>query len=167
MSIETTVRDILKAKKIEEVKTINPDDSVLNALKIMDRHNIGALVVTENKKILGLFSERDYARKVALKNRGSNTTKVHEIMESKVFYVLPTDTAEECMALMTAKRIRHLPVMEDQTLVGLVSIGDIVKAVVEDRGFLIEQLICYATGSYTGHAEYNEPKIPELTHRTI
>ena len=103
----------------------------------------------ENNKIVGIMSERDYARKVVLKNRFSRTTKVSEIMERKVLYVIPTDTAEGCMALMTAKRIRHLPVLEKDELIGMVSIGDIVKAVIGDHKFLIDQLICYCTGSYS------------------
>ncbi len=118
MSIETTVKDILSEKAIKGVRTITQHDLVFDALKEMSRHNIGALLVMEAEKVVGIVSERDYARKVALKSADSRTTKVSEIMERKVYYVIPEDSAEGCMALMTSKRIRHLPVMEAGELLG-------------------------------------------------
>ena len=156
MSTETSVRDILAEKSIQGVRTITQNDLVFDALKEMALHNIGALLVMERDKVVGIVSERDYARKVALKDLDSHNTLVSEIMERKVYYVIPDDSAEGCLALMTSKRIRHLPVIQGGELLGLVSIGDIAKAVIGDREFMIEQLMCYATGSYSGRAEYLE-----------
>ena len=168
MSIETTVKDILTEKSVKGVRTINPHDFVFDALKEMALHNIGALLVMDRDKVVGIVSERDYARKVALKNMESRTTRVSDIMERKVYYVIPEDSAEGCMALMTSKRIRHLPVIEAGELLGLVSIGDIVKAVMGDREFMIDQLICYATGSYSGRSEYLEgSKKPSTEERVL
>jgi len=150
MSRETTVRDILDQKEKKQILTIGPNDSVFRALREMALHNVGALLVMDFGKVVGIVSERDYARKVVLKDRTSRETQVSEIMESRVLYVVPRDTAEGCMALMTEKRIRHLPVFEHGELVGLISIGDILKAVIEDHEYLIDQLICYTTGSTVG-----------------
>ena len=152
MSIKTTVKDILSHKNNNQVISIGPHELVFDALRQMALHNVGALLVIEFGRVVGIVSERDYARKVILQNRSSRTTKVHEIMESEVLYVIPRDSAESCMALMTERRIRHLPVFEHGRLVGVVSIGDIVKAVNEDNEFMIEQLIQYTTGSYTAHS---------------
>jgi CBS domain-containing protein len=167
MSTETTVKDILSAKSLKGIRVIGPHDLVFDALKEMARENIGALLVMDKDKVVGIVSERDYARKVALKNMDSRTTKVADIMERKVYYVVPDDSAEGCMALMTSKRIRHLPVIESGELLGLVSIGDIVKAVMVDREFMIDQLICYATGSYSGKSEYLDNSKRQSTEERV
>jgi IMP dehydrogenase len=143
----TTVQQILKEKPAD-TWTICPRATVYEALELMAKKQIGALPVVENGKLVGMFSERDYARKVVLVGRTSKTTSVSELMTSKVFYVRPESTVEECMALMTDKRIRHLPVLENDKLVGVVSIGDIVKAVIVDQEITIRSLKNYITGSY-------------------
>lgn len=137
-----SVRDILKTKGAD-VWCVAPDDTVFAALQRMAEKEVGALVVTEGGQVVGLLSEREYARKVALLGRSSPTTRVREIMVSPVVYVQLHQTIEECMALMTEKRTRHLPVIEDGKLVGLISIGDIVKSVIADQQFTIEQLVRY------------------------
>ena len=139
------VNEILKEKG-HEVLSVTPETSVFEALKLMANKNVGSLLVLENDQMIGLFSERDYARKVILKGKSSRDTPVREIMSSRVVYVRPNQTVEECMALMTDKRVRHLPVMEDKQLVGLISIGDVVKAIIFEQEFLIHQLENYITG---------------------
>ena len=140
-----TVRDILKVKG-NEVWCVKPDATVFEALQRMAEKEIGALVVTEGAQVVGLISEREYARKVALQGRSSPTTLVSEIMVSPVVYIHLDQPIEECMALMTEKRTRHLPVIEDGKLVGLISIGDIVKSIIADQQFTIEQLVRYISG---------------------
>lgn len=140
-----TVNRVLESKG-SEVRTIGPDDSVFDALKKMAEAGVGALVVVEDGGIVGMFSERDYARKVILKGKASKNTPVRDVMSEKVYYVSPTREIEECMAIMTEKAIRHLPVMFDGQLVGLVSIGDVVKAMISEREFIIEQLEQFITG---------------------
>jgi CBS domain-containing protein len=142
----TTVRDILKAKGTQ-VWTIGPDEKVFEALLLMADKEIGALVVMEKDKVVGVVSERDYARKVILKGKSSQDTPIREIMTSKVCYVTQDREVEECMALMTDKTIRHLPVLEHEKLVGIVSIGDVVKSMISEREFIIGQLESYITGS--------------------
>ncbi len=139
------VNEILKEKG-HEVLSVTPETSVFEALKLMANKNVGSLLVLENDQMIGLFSERDYARKVILKGKSSRDTPVREIMSSRVVYVRPNQTVEECMALMTDKRVRHLPVIKDKQLVGLVSIGDVVKAIISEQEFLIHQLENYITG---------------------
>lgn len=139
-----TVKDIL-AQKGPEVWTVSPEASVFDALKIMSAKNIGAVLVVDSGRITGIFSERDYARKVALVGKSSHETLVKEIMSANVLYVPLDRSSEECMALMIDKRIRHLPVLENNELKGVVSIGDVVKAVLDDREFIIEQLEQYIT----------------------
>ena len=140
-----TVRDILKVKGTD-VWCVEPDATVLDALRRMAEKEVGALVVTEGAQVVGLISEREYARKVVLEGRTSPTTLVKEIMISPVVYIHLDQPIEECMALMTEKRTRHLPVIEDGKLVGLISIGDIVKSIIADQQFLIEQLVRYISG---------------------
>ncbi|HAM44090.1 MAG TPA: inosine-5-monophosphate dehydrogenase, partial [Propionibacteriaceae bacterium] len=124
---------------------VGPTDSVRDALALMAAKGIGALVVLDGDQVVGILSERDYAREVELKGRTARETAVGEIMTGKVAYVEPDNTVEECMALMTHKRIRHLPVIENGRLVGLVSIGDVVKTIISHQQFLIEQLEHYIT----------------------
>ncbi len=138
------VGDILRNKG-SEVWSVGPTDSVRDALALMAAKGIGALVVLDGDQVVGILSERDYAREVELKGRTARETAVGEIMTGKVAYVEPDNTVEECMALMTHKRIRHLPVIENGRLVGLVSIGDVVKTIISQQQFLIEQLEHYIT----------------------
>ena len=140
-----TIRDILKVKGTD-VWCIEPDATVFDALQRMAEKEVGALVVTEGAQVVGLISEREYARKVVLEGRTSPTTLVKEIMISPVVYIHLDQAIEECMSLMTEKRTRHLPVIEDGKLVGLISIGDIVKSIIADQQFLIEQLVRYVSG---------------------
>lgn len=140
------VRELLQ-KKSDRILSIRPDASVLDALVLMKQENVGALLVIGSNGLAGIFSERDYARKVVLAGHSSKTTQVREVMASKVVYVAPSETVEECMALMTDKHIRHLPVMEHGRLLGLVSIGDLVKATIAEQQFVIEQLENYITGA--------------------
>lgn len=128
------------------VHTTYPGATVYEALQHMAEKNIGALLVIEGGKLAGIFSERDYARKVILQGKTSHVTHVREIMTDKVFFVRPEDTIEECMALMTAQHIRHLPVLSNDEIVGVISIGDVVKAVIDEQGFVIEQMANYITG---------------------
>jgi CBS domain-containing protein len=138
-----TVAQILKTKSDQSVQSIPASASVLDALKLMAEKNIGAVLVGEGGKIAGIFTERDYARKIALLSKSSRDTPVREAMTSQVMFVRPGQTSEECMALMTENRVRHLPVMDNGKLVGLVSIGDLVKDVISEQKFLIEQLEQY------------------------
>ncbi|MCX5803345.1 MAG: CBS domain-containing protein [Proteobacteria bacterium] len=142
-----TVKDILKAKK-SEVWSISPTATVFEALKLMGEKEIGALVVMEKGEAVGIVSERDYARKVILKGKSSKDTLVQEIMTSHMFSVKPENTIEECMVLITAKRIRHLPVFDKNKFVGLISIGDVVKSIISEQEKLIEQLSDYIAGKY-------------------
>jgi CBS domain-containing protein len=142
----TIVRHILD-KKGQLVWTIRPDDTVFAAIQEMARKDVGALVVVENGDPIGIFTERHYARDVFLKGRSSPTTVVKDVMRTGFLYVTPERTVEECMAIMTAERVRHLPVMDDGNLVGLISIGDLVKSIIEDREFVIDQLTNYITGT--------------------
>ena len=139
------VSELLRAKE-REIWSVGPDSSVLEALNLMADKNVGALLVFEEEKLVGIFSERDYAGKVILKGKASKDTTVKEIMSSKVLYVKPEQTVEDCMALMTDKRIRHLPVLEEDQVIGVISIGDVVKAIISDKDFMIHQLESYITG---------------------
>ena len=136
-------------KKGHSVWSISPDATVYRSLELMSEKGIGALMVINDKgKVEGIITERDYARKVFLKGRSSKETYVKEIMTTDLFAVHPTTTVEECMALMTEKRVRHLPVMDGDKLVGLISIGDVLKAIIEAQGIMIEHLSNYIMGSY-------------------
>jgi CBS domain-containing protein len=140
-----TVRDILETKG-HDVWSIEPSALVYDAMKLMADKEIGALLVLEGAKLVGIVSERDYARKIILQGRSSLTTQVSEIMTSRVVYVEPERNIEECMALMTDKRIRHLPVVQTGQLCGIISIGDLVKAIIAEQQFIIQQLERYITG---------------------
>ncbi len=127
--------------------SIDPGDTVYDAIKLMADKDVGALIVRDGRKIVGIVTERDYARNVFLKGRGSPQTLVGEIMASDVACVRPDKSVEECMAIMTAKRVRHLPVVtDDDELLGIVSIGDLVKSIISEREFVIEQLEHYISG---------------------
>ena len=140
-----TVYQLLQNKG-RDTWSINPDATVYEALNLMSEKEIGALLVLENRELVGIISERDYARKVILKGKSSMSTPVREIMTSRVYYLRTDQTIDDCMALMTSKRIRHLPVFEDGQLVGVISIGDVVKAIISQQEFVIEQLENYITG---------------------
>ena len=140
-----SVRQVLNAKGYA-VETVAPETSVYEALQKLSNREVGALVVLEEGELCGLFSERDYARKVALQGRNSKETQVQEIMTRRVITLEPQQTVEACMVLMTDKHIRHLPVIEEGRLIGIVSIGDIVKAVIEAQRLTIEELESYITG---------------------
>ena len=142
----TTVTDILNAKAIRVVHTIDPAASVFEAVQLMAQEDIGALVVVEDERVVGIVTERDYARKVVLRSRVSRETPVRDIMTSPVMYVHPHRSSEECMALMTENRVRHLPVMDRGRLIGLISIGDLVKDIISEQRFIIEQLEHYISG---------------------
>ncbi|HEX7972776.1 MAG TPA: CBS domain-containing protein [Anaerolineales bacterium] len=141
-----TVKQLLQMKE-PSVWTTRPDATVYDALQLMADKDVGALLVLENNRLVGIFSERDYARKVILQGKTSNETLVREIMTDRVVYVKPSQTTEECMAIMTEKHIRHLPVMEGDQVLGVISIGDVVKALLSKQEFVITQLEQYITGS--------------------
>jgi CBS domain-containing protein len=138
-----TVREMLRDKS--EVYTVAPDATVYDALRLMADMNIGAVLVRSDQTLHGIFSERDYARKVILLGKTSRETLVKEIMTSPVISVEPHWTADQCMALMTQKHVRHLPVLEEGRLVGVISIGDVVRAVVDEQKFTIDSLQRYIT----------------------
>lgn len=141
-----TVRKILENKG-REVWSTSPDATVYEALQLMKEKDIGALPVIEDETLVGMFSERDYARKVILEGRSSHDTPVRAIMTENVITIHPDQTTEDCMALMTEKHIRHLPVsLGDDRMIGLISIGDVVKAVISNKEFVIEQLENYISG---------------------
>jgi len=140
-----TIRQLLD-RKGREVYTIAPGESVFEAIRRMAEKGIGALVVTDGGEPVGIVTERDYARKVILKGRSSKETPVREIMSSPVIFIRPEQTIEEAMAVMTEKKIRHLPVLEDGRLAGIISIGDVVKAIIENQKFVIDQLTSYIHG---------------------
>lgn len=141
-----SVAQILKKKSNTQVYTVTPATTVLDAIKLMAERGIGALLVMEGEKIVGIVTERDYARKVVLKGRASNETPVRDIMTTSVMYVRPDTTNEQCMALMTENRLRHLPVMENEKLIGLISIGDLVADIISEQQFIIEQMEHYIRG---------------------
>ena len=145
----TAVADILKSKGHAVVHAIEPDDSVFQALQRMADKGIGALLVMQGDEVVGIVTERDYARKVALNGRSSALTLVRDVMTTSVMFVKPSQTSEECMALMTDNRLRHLPVMEGNRLVGLISIGDLVKDIISEQKFVINQLAQYISGQHS------------------
>jgi CBS domain-containing protein len=138
------VRAILGGRK--GVFSVSPDSTVHDALVLMAGKNTGSVLVTENDKLVGIFTERDYARKVNLKGRSSNTTAIKEVMTANPFTVAMDTTIEQCMALMSSKKIRHLPVVDGETLVGVISIGDVINFIIEEQKGIIEQLEHYITG---------------------
>lgn len=142
-----TVKELLKTKG-REIWSIEPRASVYKALEIMAEKDVGALIVLDSGRLVGIFSERDYARKVILKGKASKDTTVSELMTKTVFYVSPENTLEECMAMMTSKQIRHLPVLDNDRLVGIVTLGDVVKRIISEQEFTIHELEKYVKGEY-------------------
>jgi CBS domain-containing protein len=140
-----TVEQLLHVKG-SDIWSISPQATTYNALQIMAEKNVGALLVIEKEKLVGIFSERDYARKVILKDKSSKNTSVGELMTREVFYINANSTLEESMALMTAKRIRHLPVLKNKQLIGIVTLGDVVRQIISDQQFAIRELEKYITG---------------------
>lgn len=145
-----TVAEILKAKSNNEVFAVTPMATVYEALRLMADKGIGALLVKDGADIVGIFTERDYARKIALMGRSSVDTPMHEVMTHAVLFVQPSESSEHCMQLMTGKRLRHLPVMDGDQLVGLISIGDLVKEIISAQQFTIAQLEHYIHGGTHG-----------------
>ena len=143
-----TVRDLLRTKKSQEVWSVTPDTLVYRALQLLDEKRIGALPVVEKGELVGIVSERDYARKVILEGKSSKETHTKEIMSTKLYVVNPENTVEECMALMNEQRIRHLPVIEKGTkrILGVISIGDVLKSIISEQKFMIENLSGYIMG---------------------
>ena len=148
MKITDPIRLVLKGKSQSKILSIAPEQSVYQAIELMAEYDIGALLVLANNKLLGIFSERDFARKGILEGHHSRDTLVSEIMTSPVRSVTPQNTVDECMTLMTQGHFRHLPVLEGDTVVGLVSIGDLVKWVISGQQQAIQELQGYITGAY-------------------
>jgi len=142
----TTVSQLLRDKPAQ-VWSLSSQATVYEALQLMAEKDIGAVVVVEEEKVVGIFSERDYARKVILRGRSSKETKVEDLMTRRVYYAYPEESMEDLMTLMTAKHIRHLPVLDGGRLVGVISIGDVVKTVIADHEFTIREMEKYITGS--------------------
>lgn len=135
-------RELLEQKG-NAIWSAKPDDTVFSTLQLMADKGIGAVLVFEGERLVGMFSERDYARQVVLKGKTSRDTPVRDVMTTRVTYVRPDQTVDDCMALMTDKRVRHLPVIDGEQVLGVLSIGDIVKAVISEKQFIIEQLENY------------------------
>lgn len=141
-----TVSQILQSKPDKQVYSVAPTLSVLDAVKLMAQHGIGAVLVMEGEQIVGIMTERDYARKIVMLGRSSNDTLVRDIMTADVMYVRPNHTNEDCMALITENRLRHLPVLDQGKLIGMISIGDLVKDIISEQQFVIQQLQHYISG---------------------
>ncbi len=150
MKITDTVDQVLKHKAFNKILPVSPEQTVHDALSLMAEHDVGALMVMSGEKLVGIFSERDYARKGILQGHNSQKTKVREIMTSPVVSVTPRHTVDECMNLMTDGHFRHLPVIENDRVVGIVSIGDMVKWVISGQEHAIQALEGYITGAYPG-----------------
>lgn len=140
-----SVHDILKSKG-QDVWSVRPDDTVFDSLKVMADKGVGALLVMDGEKLVGIVTERDYARKVILEGKSSQTSPVSDVMTKQVLCVTPKQTVDECMALMTDKRARHLPVLDEDKVVGVISIGDLVKATINEQQVLIDHLQHYISG---------------------
>jgi CBS domain-containing protein len=141
------VGKLLQTKTSSKVWTVTPDALVYDALELMATKDIGAVIVLEEGRVVGIFSERDYARKVILKGKSSKTAKVSEMMSAPVLYTTPETSLEDCMRVMTSKRVRHLPVLDGEQVVGVLSIGDVVKRIIADQKYEIRQLEKYISGT--------------------
>ncbi len=142
-----TIGQLLQSKG-KDIWSISPHATVFEALSIMANKDIGALLVIDNEKLVGIFSERDYAQKVILKGKSSKETNVGDLMTRDVFYIDPQNTLHECMAVMTANHIRHMPVLENNRLIGMVTLGDVVKQIISNQEFTIRELEKYISGGY-------------------